>query len=136
MAACITAVGVSGAAFLLTAQKNAVNPRAAARRDTVLEVALSRMETYSIGHAHVFADLSSTIKKLMSMRAPVSNCILRQAEKYVLASKRSLALLRKVVLTRPRHDAEVLAEFDEVANVISSACDNKLFNFHQEYIAQ
>ena len=105
---------------------------AAVGRDTVLHVALGRLEVYATGDVDAHVALMSAVGRLMLIN--LSTTInLHRAEQHLLTVKRSLGKIRAVTLSRSANNIEVMEEFEEVAQVVQNACADKLFNLHQAF---
>jgi hypothetical protein len=101
--------------------------------DRVLHVALCRLESYASGDTSAYDKLMRSIAEVVGVSNTPTTEMLRRAEKNAHVVKRCIKLLRDATLKRTSNNVEVMEDFDELATVVLSAADDKLFNLHQAY---
>jgi hypothetical protein len=105
--------------------------------DSVLHVALCRLESYASREPSVHTSLLKNVAEVMASlpTAPTTGTV-RHAEQKVQMVKRCVGVLRKTTSTRSSNNVEVMEEFEELARTVLDACDDRLFNLHQAYVVK
>jgi len=101
-------------------------------RDRVVSVALHRLHDYASGDEDAYKCVLTNVADLLAI-STASTSDVRYVERAVQKVKRCMKALRHATEVRTAYNATVLEEFDDVSCVVLNACDDKLFNLHQEY---